>query len=38
MKSPIRSINIVRNYLLDRINNDKAYGRCGFVYEAGSRK
>jgi hypothetical protein len=34
----IGSAEIVRNYFVDRINNDKAYGRCGFVYEAGSEK
>jgi hypothetical protein len=26
----------VKNYFVDKINNDKSVGRCGFVYEAGS--
>jgi hypothetical protein len=29
---------IVQNYLVDRIDEDAAYGRCGFVYESGSRQ
>ncbi len=28
---------IVKNYWVERINDDQASGRCGFVYEAGSR-
>ena len=32
----IGTANIVRNYWVDAINEDKAYGRSGFVYEAGS--
>ncbi len=28
---------IVKNYWVERINQDRASGRCGFVYEAGSR-
>lgn len=28
--------NLVRNYWVERIDEDKAYGGCGFVYEAGS--
>jgi hypothetical protein len=26
----------VKNYFVQRINNDEGRGRCGFVYEAGS--
>ncbi|MBA7525844.1 hypothetical protein ES705_18002 [subsurface metagenome] len=25
----------VKNYYVDGINNDNAYGKCGFVYEVG---
>ena len=32
----IGTANIVKNYWVDAINEDKAYGRSGFVYEAGS--
>jgi hypothetical protein len=28
---------IVENYFVDRINSDVSRGRCGFVYESGSR-
>lgn len=28
----------ILNYFVDGINNDIAYGTCGFVYEAGSEK
>lgn len=28
--------NLVKNYWVERIDDDKAYGGCGFVYEAGS--
>ena len=34
----IGSANPVRSYWIDGINDDKAYGRCGFVYEGGSKK
>jgi hypothetical protein len=27
---------IIKNYWVDGINNDQAFGRCGFVYEEGS--
>ena len=27
---------IVKSYWVNRINDDESYGRCGFVYEAGS--
>lgn len=30
--------SIVRNYFVERINDDAAYGRCGFVYEAGPQR
>ncbi len=29
---------VVTNYFVDGINEDQAYGTCGFVYEAGSEK
>jgi hypothetical protein len=32
----IGSAGIVKNYWVEAINNDKASGRCGYVYEAGS--
>lgn len=28
----------VKDYYVDRINEDEAYGRCGFVYECGERE
>jgi hypothetical protein len=28
----------VKNYYVDRINEDETYGRCGFVYEAGAER
>ena len=28
--------SIVRSYWVEAIDNDKAYDRCGFVYEAGA--
>jgi hypothetical protein len=28
---------IVKNYFVDRINSDASHGRCGFVYESGSK-
>ena len=28
----------VKNYYVDKINDDKTYGRCGFVYEEGSNQ
>lgn len=34
----IGSAEIVRSYWVNRINDDKAYRSCGFVYEAGSEK
>lgn len=34
----IGSAGIVKNYYVERINNDSAYNRCGFVYEAGSNQ
>lgn len=30
--------NLVKNYWVERIDEDEAYGGCGFVYEAGSLK
>ncbi|MGM0366506.1 MAG: hypothetical protein ACQEP5_08225 [Actinomycetota bacterium] len=32
----IGTAEIVKNYWVNRINEDEASGRCGFVYEAGS--
>lgn len=32
----IGTAEIVRNYWVNRINEDTSYGRCGFVYEVGS--
>lgn len=32
----IGSVEVVRSYWIDGINEDKARGRCGFVYELGS--
>jgi hypothetical protein len=32
----IGSANIVKSYWVESIETDRAYGRCGFVYEAGS--
>jgi len=32
----IGTASIVRSYWVDTIDNDKAYDRCGFVYEAGA--
>jgi len=32
----IGTAGLVKNYWVERINNDQAIGRCGFVYEAGS--
>lgn len=32
----IGTAEIVRSYWVNRINEDESYGRCGFVYEAGS--
>jgi hypothetical protein len=32
----IGSAGFVRDFYIDRINEDQAYFRCGFVYEAGS--
>ncbi len=32
----IGTAEIVKNYFVNRINDDAAAGRCGFVYEAGS--
>jgi len=29
---------VVKNYFVDEINKDAAFGRCGFVYEMGNRK
>ena len=34
----IGSAGIVKNYFVDGINENKAIGRCGFVYEVGSEK
>ena len=34
----IGSAGIVKSYWVERINEDKAHRRCGFVYEAGSNK
>ena len=34
----IGTAEIVKNYFVERINQDQARGRCGFVYEAGSEK
>lgn len=34
----IGTASIVRSYWIEAIDNDKAYGRCGFVYEAGAPK
>jgi len=34
----IGSAGIVKNYFVDRINNDVTEYRCGFVYEAASRR
>ncbi|UCE44286.1 MAG: hypothetical protein JSV57_02020 [Candidatus Bathyarchaeota archaeon] len=28
----------VKDYYVDRINDDEAFGRCGFVYECGEKK
>ena len=28
----------VKDYYVDRINEDEAYGRCGFVYECGEKR
>jgi hypothetical protein len=28
----------VKNYYVDRINEDEAYGTCGFVYESGEKR
>lgn len=30
--------NLVKDYWVERVDDDKAYGGCGFVYEAGSLK
>jgi hypothetical protein len=32
----IGSAEVVKSYWVEEINNDKAFGRCGFVYEEGS--
>lgn len=32
----IGTAGLVKSYWVEAINRDKAYGRCGFVYEAGS--
>jgi hypothetical protein len=32
----IGSARIVKSYWVEAIDGDKAYGRCGFVYESGS--
>jgi len=32
----IGTARVVKNYWVERINNDQARGSCGFVYEAGS--
>jgi len=34
----IGSAEIVKNYFVDAINEDKSVGRCGFVYEVGERR
>ena len=34
----IGTASIVRSYWVDAIDDDKAIGTCGFVYEAGSEK
>ncbi len=34
----IGTAEIVKNYYVERINQDQSRGRCGFVYEAGSEK
>ena len=34
----IGTASTVRSYWVEEINEDKAYGRCGFVYEAGSQR
>jgi len=34
----IGTAEIVKNYFVERINQDQARGRCGFVYEAGSHQ
>jgi hypothetical protein len=34
----IGSTEIVRDYWIESINDDEAYGRCGFVYEEGSKE
>lgn len=34
----IGSAEVVRSYWVDGINDNKAFGRCGFVYETGSVK
>ncbi len=34
----IGSARIVKSYWVERINEDQAHGRCGFVYEAGSKQ
>lgn len=32
----IGTASIVKNYWVEAINDDVAYGTCGFVYESGS--
>jgi len=34
----IGTARIVKDYWIEAINEDKAHGRCGFVYEAGSHQ
>lgn len=34
----IGTAGIVKNYFVDRINNDSTLGRCGYVYEEGSQR
>ena len=34
----IGTADIVKNYYVEKINNDISYGRCGFVYEDGDNK
>jgi hypothetical protein len=34
----IGSAQIVRQYFVERIDKDRAYDRCGFVYESGPFK
>ncbi len=35
-RSSVGSADVVGSYWVERINGDRARGRCGFVYEAGS--